>query len=139
MNPHLVLPHASWPDPALQSQISAQLQLPALATLFGKGQRQSVPAQAWSSWLHMQFGSAAAAPLTLALDLPDAAPGYWLRADPVHLHVGRDQLSLQDARTLDISQNDANALVLALNGLFKQDGWTFSCPASQPLVFTAGG
>ncbi|GAB7126926.1 hypothetical protein JCM19000A_14330 [Silvimonas sp. JCM 19000] len=128
MNPHLVLPHASWPDPALQSQISAQLQLPALATLFGKGQRQSVPAQAWSSWLHMQFGSAAAAPLTLALDLPDAAPGYWLRADPVHLHVGRDQLSLQDARTLDISQNDANALVLALNGLFKQDGWTFHAP-----------
>lgn len=115
----------------MQTQIIKQLSLPAFATLLGKGKRSHPPAQSWNAWLQQQFGTAAVAPLTLALDMPDAPAGFWLRADPVHLHVGRDQLSLQDARTLDITQNDATALVAALNGLFRTDGWTFYAPHPQ--------
>ncbi|WP_283149582.1 hypothetical protein [Silvimonas soli] len=133
MHYHLVIPHGIWPDVDLQSQIIANLQLPALATLIARGQRLPGKKQQWHAWLSERFGlrSLPVAPLTLGVDFPGAEPGYWLRADPVHLHVGRDQLSLQDGRSFDITQADADALISSLNGLFKDDGYEFFAPTPQ--------
>jgi hypothetical protein len=41
-----------------------------------------------------------------------------LRADPVHLRVARDSLTLHDASILDVTREEADALVAALQALF---------------------
>jgi hypothetical protein len=50
------------------------------------------------------------------------APGAgWLRADPVHLRVERDRLTLHDAAVLEVTCEEAEALVAALQSLFAPD------------------
>ncbi|MBB5190509.1 hypothetical protein HNQ50_001231 [Silvimonas terrae] len=133
MRYHLVIPHSIWPDADLQTQMISDLKLPALGQMLGRGRRMPARPQSWHDWLAERFEvpGLPAAPLTLGMDHPDAEPGYWLRADPVHLHVGRDQLSLQDGHSFPISQADADGLVRALNGLFQEDGFHFVAATPQ--------
>ncbi|TCV90410.1 phosphoglycerate mutase [Sulfurirhabdus autotrophica] len=65
------------------------------------------------------------APLTLTTDGGMPEQYYWLRADPVHLRVQRDQIILADSGTLTITQNEADALTESLNRHFEQDGMLF--------------
>jgi hypothetical protein len=51
----------------------------------------------------------------------EPSPGAWLRADPVHLRVDRDALTLHDASVLGIEPAEAKALVAALEALFAPD------------------
>lgn len=106
---------------------AAELQLPALATLLGKAQRQSQAGTTTEQWLRDRFQAhgTSAALLSQAVDMPDAPAGYWLRADPVHLRADRDRAILFDASLLQIQATEAAALVAALNQLYAEDGYEF--------------
>ncbi|HEY9100869.1 hypothetical protein [Chitinimonas sp.] len=104
-----------------------ELALPALATLLGKATRQTLPGSSTEQWLRASFQADAisTALLSLAVDLPNAPPGHWLRADPVHLRADRDRAILFDASLLQIQRDEATALVAALNQLYRDDGYEF--------------
>ncbi|SMC24846.1 hypothetical protein SAMN02745857_01985 [Andreprevotia lacus DSM 23236] len=149
MNLHLVIPHADWPDAAGRTAIAKALVTPALTRLIGRGRRQPIPAASWQAHLASLFGlaDASVAPLTLQADLPDAQPGYWLRADPVHLRPDRDQLVMLDGRAFSLTQAEADGLCAGLNKVFAEDGfefvaatplrWYLRLPADPGLTFTA--
>lgn len=62
-------------------------------------------------------------------DAPGADPGgFWLHADPVHLHPDRDQLVLFDSRHLDLVREEADALVALFNDHFASDGLRLEAP-----------
>ncbi|AGA89902.1 hypothetical protein Thimo_1098 [Thioflavicoccus mobilis 8321] len=70
------------------------------------------------------------APFCRLADDPDAPiGGYWLHADPVHLHPDRDQLRLFDARSLDLSAAEASELAALFNDHFDAVGVRLSVPA----------
>ena len=47
----------------------------------------------------------------------------WLRADPVHVSVGQDAITLHHAAMLEIAVEEAAALVAALQALYAEDGF----------------
>ena len=51
--------------------------------------------------------------------------GHWLRADPVHVRVGQDAITLHHAAVLEVAPGEAAALADALQGLFAADGFEF--------------
>jgi len=60
---------------------------------------------------------------------PPAGAGGWLRADPVHLRVDRDALTLHDASILGVQADEARALVAELQRLFAPDlHWHVAAP-----------
>ena len=72
--------------------------------------------------------------------LPDPVPvaaielgreGLWLRADPVHLRVERQGVQLFAPAALGIAEDEAGALVDALNAHFGEDGLAFVASASD--------
>lgn len=120
------------------------LHLPALQALLGKSQRYTLPGASPDTCLQTAFGAQACAPvaLTRPLDLPDQPEGHWLRADPVHLRLGRDRAMLLDASACPLRQDEADALVNTLNRQFAPDGLHFFAPhparwyvrSDQPLA-----
>lgn len=54
--------------------------------------------------------------------------GYWLRADPVHLHTDRHRLVMLGNRSLGVTGIEAAALVAAFNAHFAASGWTLFAP-----------
>ncbi len=63
------------------------------------------------------------AALTRVADAGRVEPGWWLRADPVHLLPGLDQLLMTDNRELKLRPAEAKALVDEILRLFGADGW----------------
>ena len=47
---------------------------------------------------------------------------YWIRADPVHLHIEHDQILLADSRVFRISSQEADQLTELLNQHFAANG-----------------
>ena len=70
------------------------------------------------------------APVTRALDLGVIDKGWWLRADPVHLHPDRDRLILADNKVLGITQDEADGLVSEIMEVYAEDGWVLK--AARP-------
>jgi hypothetical protein len=82
------------------------------------------------------------ASLTLLAD--GGAPGndVWMRADPVHLHVSRDNVQLMDAHLLEPTREEADALAASLNTHLAQNGlaidvrdparWYMRIPEGEP-------
>ena len=62
------------------------------------------------------------APLTLAADGGDPEEGYWLRADPVHMRIHRNQLVLCDTSVFAVSLDEARAFVESMNAHFNPEG-----------------
>jgi len=96
--------------------------LAAAETLIARGRRKQAAPIAPEAWLFERFGvrkqrDCPVAPYTLLAD--GGAPGshFWMRADPVHLSVGRDSLAF-DGAALDVSRSEAEALAAALNRHF---------------------
>jgi hypothetical protein len=105
----------------------------AAETLFARGRRKQAVPIAPEAWLFGRFGAQKqrdwpVAPYTLLAD--GGAPGshFWMRADPVHLSVGRDSLAF-DGAALDVSRSEAEALVATLNRHF---GETLAFDAPNP-------
>lgn len=129
MNLHLLVPSLFWPDATLTA-IYRDLSLPALENLLAKSSSIDDGPQGFEAWLCGAFGVEKqqdwpVAPITLALDGAEKAKvrdDYWIRADPVHLHIERDQLVLADSRVFQISSQEANQLTELLNRHFAASG-----------------
>ncbi|PHV13338.1 hypothetical protein [Chitinimonas sp. BJB300] len=106
---------------------TAELALPGLTSLLGRGHHSKNEQIGAEQWLRQQFQAVgvSAAALTLMLDFPTAQEGYWLRADPVHLRADRDRALLFDASALALQQQEADQLVASLNHLYADDGFRF--------------
>src|SRR5216117_1296789 len=99
--------------------------LAAVETLIARGRRRRRALSSPEAWLFERFGVAKqrdwpVAPYTLLADGGAPERNYWMRADPVHLQVGRDSLGLADSTSFYVSRAESEALVEALNRHFGQ-------------------
>lgn len=103
--------------------------LPGLETLLARSDRSTPRETSADRWLMRRFGVDAAelpaGALSLLADGGEPGAACWLRADPVHLRLNRDQLILADHRAFDISQSEAEVFTDALNRHFSADGFVF--------------
>ncbi len=107
--------------------------LPALELLAVRARTTRGEPQTLERWLASAFGVTgeplAAGALTLLADGGDPADGYWLRADPVHLEVGSDHVTLIPVAAGGVERSEADALAATLNGHF---GGEFTLHALRP-------
>jgi hypothetical protein len=97
--------------------------LDALETLLARGRRTRRAAVSSEAWLLARFEVPKqrdwpVAPYSLLADGGATERHFWMRADPVHLRVGRDSVALMDSEAFDVSRGEAEALVEALNRHF---------------------
>src|SRR5258707_5742377 len=97
--------------------------LVAAETLFAKGRRRRLAASSREAWLFERFAVPKqrdwpVAPYTLLADGGAPERDFWLRADPVHLRLGRDTLTFADSAAFEVSRAEAEALVETLNRHF---------------------
>jgi hypothetical protein len=116
-----------------------------LRTLLARSVRQDASPPGFEGLLFRLFGI----DMPLGTDLPvaavtrladtGAADRAWrLRADPVSLQPQRDHLVLLDSATLDISRDEADALVAEINTLLAADGWKLEAPHPQRWYLCPG-
>ncbi len=67
------------------------------------------------------------ASITARVDMPNDA-STWLRADPVHLAVSRDNIQLYDSHVLTPTLDEMAQITTTLNGHFAEDGLQFIFP-----------
>jgi hypothetical protein len=125
----LLLP-GLFPAQPVSDAASSLPRLPALERLLARSDRSTLEETGACRWLMRRFGLNAdgempAGALSLSSDGGTPGDACWLRADPVHLRVQRDQLLLADHHVFDISQSEAEALTGALNRHFAADGMVF--------------
>ncbi|MBI4756240.1 MAG: hypothetical protein HY778_12650 [Betaproteobacteria bacterium] len=133
MQVHLVVPGLLWPHDS-RDEATRGLALPALSLLCGRGRLRWHRGGGLESWLAARFGmNGATAPyaaLRLAGEDEGSAPdrdGTWVAADPVTLRFARNVLVLADESELQVTADEARALVAALNAHFAELG-TFVAP-----------
>ena len=71
------------------------------------------------------------APLSRLVDDTQRPEGIWMRADPVHLRAGLNDLMLIDTTHIPLSQHDAILLGTPLHEVFTGLGWTFEIPIAK--------
>src|SRR5712664_784628 len=99
--------------------------LAAAETLIARGRRRRIASVSPETWLFGRFGVERqrdwpVAPYTLLADGGAPERHFWMRADPVHLRVGRDSLVLADGAAFRVSRAESEALVETLNRHFGQ-------------------
>jgi hypothetical protein len=99
--------------------------LAAAETLIARGRRRRIASVSPEAWLFGRFGVERqrdwpVAPYTLLADGGAPERHFWMRADPVHLRVGRDSLVLADSADFEVSRAESEALVETLNRHFGQ-------------------
>lgn len=96
--------------------------MPALELLLALGRRSRSEPRSAERWLLEGFGLTdqplAAGALTLIGAGMEAGEDFWVRADPVHLQLGRDSLRLVPSSAFAIQREEADALCLSLSGHF---------------------
>ncbi|MEN6586560.1 MAG: phosphoglycerate mutase [Sulfuricella sp.] len=153
MQCHLLIPSLFPPGAVTQQNDPLHgIKVPALQTLLARASCAQAPHKEMESWLCESFGATRqqdypAAPLCLMAEGVTPEAHYWLRADPVHLGVERDQLVLSEASTFSLAPDEADALIATLNQHFAADGLHFVAPRAQhwylrlaraPLISTHG-
>ncbi len=88
-----------------------------------RGRRKRIASISPEAWLFGRFGVERqrdwpVAPYTLLADGGAPERHFWMRADPVHLRVGRDSLGLADSAAFEVSRAESEALVDTLNRHF---------------------
>lgn len=108
----LAIPGLLWPRPILRDTVF-DLRLPAFEFLLGRARRRPLPALTPADWWCERLGMApplpAAALRRLALG---QSPGEdtWLCADPIHVGMDRQGVTLDDPATLQLDADEAAAL-----------------------------
>lgn len=134
-NVHLVICDLFLPKD-FAAEVCAGLHLPALEKMLARGASTgsglAQGSAALEEWLCKLFGvscqpDAPIAPLSAAFD--GLGEGCWLRADPVHLSLQRDQLVLLP--DVKVGADDAGQLCAALNEHFTGQGMEFFAPHPQ--------
>lgn len=126
----IVIPELFLPQ-AIAREACTDMQLPALEKLLARGQVIAGQADTLESWLCTAFGveSQAIAALTLQADGVDPGTAYWLRADPVHIRLQRDQMILQLGVTP--TADESASLCASLNTHYAGEGMRFVAPHPQ--------
>lgn len=117
----------------------AGLSVPVLEKMLARAKPASLSSEIGSTgtleeWLCRTFGIARQmdepiAPITLMADGMQPGSGYWLRADPVYLHMQRTQLSLHP--DVPLNADEAAQLCASLNTHFAAEGLRFFSPHPQ--------
>ncbi len=143
--PDLFEPDLLGPDDALAADMP---DLPALSSLLSKASCEVVPVQSSYHTAYQLMGFAArpgqdvpVAVVTRRIDQgvdrgadrsgdPAAASSEdtWLRADPVHLHVGREGVVMLDTSAVELTRQEARALADELCESFASRGWALEVP-----------
>jgi hypothetical protein len=117
--------HAELVVPALLPERAAveYPPMPALERLLARGRRSRDESCSYEQWLAEACGLGEAVQLAagaLTLLAEGGAPGdaVWMRADPVHLRLGRVDLSFVPAAAFELGTDECNALAQALNRQF---------------------
>ncbi len=120
---HLILP--------TRSSLRAADLPPALAALLARGAADPAPADSLAQALcrATRIDPCPLAALSLLEEGGTPGDAYWLRADPVYLHLNIDQLVLTDPRDLALTADAAKALCASLNAHFRADGLELLAPA----------
>ena len=111
--------------------VCAGLSLPALERILARSQPQALPTVTLEDWLCAIFEvqGQAIAPVTLLADGLQPGTAYWLRADPAHVQMQREQLILQP--DIKVNEDEATKLCAALNAHFAAEGLHFIAPHPQ--------
>ncbi len=125
MHCELLLP-ALFPTREHAREALGALRLPALELLLARGRASGAEPQAPEQWLVEAFGGEAdsehapvpVGALTVLADGGEPGDARWLRADPVHLRLGRDAPALVPSAAFEVSREEAEALCEALNRHF---------------------
>lgn len=109
---------------------------PALHALLARSRRLDRPvAGGLTEALCQTLGLAPPYPIAALCHAYDSGQadntGYWLRADPVYLHLNIDKLILGDPRRLALSMAEALQLTASLNAHFQPDGLRFQALAAD--------
>jgi len=133
---HLFIPGLLGPlPPDLHDHVLLQFRAPALERLLARGRQQSRQASHWLEQFGELFqqppGELPAGALGWLGEGFDPGASYWLRADPVHLQAGSDQLILFDASLLSLRMEEATQLVASCNQLLRDDGLELYAPNPQ--------
>jgi hypothetical protein len=126
---HLLVP-SLFIEP-LQGDGYQNLRSPALEALLCRAESRPIQATHYYQWLGHAFvlDKLAVAPITLQADGHEPGSAYWLRADPVHLRIQRDEMFLFDAQAAPLNQIEADAFCITLNHHFERDGLQFIAAA----------
>lgn len=121
----LLVPELIWPEPADQLTLG-KLPAPGFEWLVAHAEFQRRPRLPFEVALARQFDLTEPGYGALRLlgeDVSEAAvDGHWLCADPVHLRFHHERIILADAGALEIEDDEAAALVDALNAEFADIG-----------------
>lgn len=121
--------------PAL-SAARGETRHPALELLLARGRRTHDDPIALEGWLAREFGLGEeplpAGALTALAGGLEAGEDAWLRADPVHLRLQRDSMTLVPAAGFDLSRAEADALADSVNRHF---GESFSMHVVSPACW----
>ncbi|MDB5901789.1 MAG: 2,3-bisphosphoglycerate-independent phosphoglycerate mutase [Betaproteobacteria bacterium] len=128
----LLIPHLFWPR-ATADIVARGLELPALSLVLARAHEERYSPVTPEAWLCQAFEVERqhdwpVAPLTLAVDGGHPEGAYWLRADPVHIKVGREGLRVVHSALFDVSADEAQVLVAALNAHFEGSDLIFAAP-----------
>jgi hypothetical protein len=111
--------------------------LPAFDTLCARSEEIVSPSSTLEETLLDQFGlntklnHLSPAQLTAMVDIKNtalAAETVWLRADPVHLAVSRDNVQLFDSHVVKPTADEMALIAATINQHFAQDGLSFLFP-----------
>jgi hypothetical protein len=128
---HLIVPDLFLPD-YFSSRVAEGLVLPALERMLARGAHEMLGAMSPETLLCDLFfepgyvGTPVAA-VSAAFD--GLGEGCWLRADPAHMQLNRNQLVLHPLA--DVAADEAVQLCAALNGHFAGQGMEFAAPHPQ--------
>ncbi|MGA7595785.1 MAG: hypothetical protein WCA64_11385 [Gallionella sp.] len=128
---HLVIPDLFLPGD-IAAGISADLRLPSLERLLGRGRGVDLAPVALENLLCNLFGmsSGETAPVAaVSARFDGLGAGCWLRADPVHLRLQRDRVLM--LANSDIGADEAGAMCASLNRHFAGQGMEFFAPHPQ--------
>ena len=111
----------------------ADLRLPALERWLARADCARRPERDLAALLANAYAIATPPPVAAVTLCADEGrlEGNWLRADPVHLRVGQDAVSLHHSAVLGITRDEANALVAELQAHFASDGLEFRAPTPE--------
>jgi len=131
-----LLPGLTGPFPNLHKD--AVPRLPALETLLAKAGKRRSGYLTFYQQLCGLFGveqeqgrDLPIAPLSRLMDDSGRPEGIWMRADPVHLRAGLNDLILIDTTDITLSQHDAILLGTPLHEIFNDLGWTLEIPMAK--------
>ena len=127
---HLLLPDLLLPKDIV-ADASAGLELPTLERMLMRAEQHPLASTTMESWLCDIFGveGQAIAPVTLWADGISPGTDYWLRADPVHIQIRRDQFIVQPE--VHLNESEAAQMCAELNTHFAGEGLHFVAPHPQ--------